>query len=211
MQGHTTTSKVTMDDMIYHCRCVAPYLSRAFFVADMPFSSYLSVDLGVYNAARLINEGCAQMVKLEIVSETIIDVIRALVEKAIPVCAHIGFCPQAAADPMLSRTTNKPKVVDEVVLRQATDCVAAGANLLLVECAARHLGKQIKSMSASPVIGIGSGVDYDGQILVMHDVLGISDCPPKFAKNFLAGKDSISAAFTAYIQAVKSRHFPAPA
>ena len=210
VQGHTTTAKVTMDDMVYHCRCVAPYLNHAYMVADMPFSSYLSVDRGIDNATRLVGEGGAQMVKLEIVSETSIDVIRALVEKTIPVCAHIGFCPQTILDRNPPRTPNKPKVVDDVVLQQADDCIAVGADLLLVECAAKHLGQQIRSMSPSPVIGIGSGADYDGQILVMHDVLGISDHPPKFAKNFLVGRDSVSAAFAAYIQAVKSEHFPEP-
>ena len=210
VHGHSTTAKVTMDDMVYHCRCVAPYLSRAFFVADMPFSSYLSVEQGVQNATRLIDEGGAQMVKLEFVSKTSVDVIQALVEKQIPVCAHIGFCPQAVPDATTSSSASKPKVADDIVLQQATDCIAAGANLLLVECATKHIGKQITTMSPMPVIGIGSGPDYDGQILVMHDVLGISDHPPKFAENFLVGKDSIATAFSAYVHAVKSRHFPKP-
>ena len=208
VQGHATTAKVTMDDMVYHCRCVAAHLNRAFFVADMPFSSYLSIDLGVHNARRLINEGGAQMVKLEMVSDTSVDVIRALVAEKIPVCAHIGFCPQATPASDLSYTSNKPKVVDDVVLQQASDCIAADTDLLLVECAAGHLGERIRSMSPFPVIGIGSGADYDGQILVMHDVLGISEHPPKFAENFLVSRDSISAAFIAYIQAVRSRNFP---
>ena len=210
VQGHATTAKVTMHDMIYHCRCVSASLKRAYFIADMPFSSYSSVELGVNNAKRLIAEGGAQMVKLEMVSPTSIEVIRALVEQAIPVCAHIGFCPQTISTPEPSNAFHKPQVIDEVVLQQASDCSAAGADLLLVECAAAHIGKQIKSMSSTPVIGIGSGADYDGQILVMHDVLGISDHPPKFAVNFLTGKDSISEAFAAYIQAVKSGHFPKP-
>ena len=210
VQGHATTAKVTMDDMIYHCRCVAPHITRAFFVADMPYASYSSVDLGLHNAARLIDEGGAEMVKLEIVSDTGVDVTRALVDKKIPVCAHIGFCPQTLSDTDSPYTSAKPKVANDKVLQQANDCIAAGVDLLLVECAAKHLGKQISSMSDVPVISIGSGVDYDGQILVMHDVLGISSHPPKFAENFLVGKDSISAAFTAYIQAVKTKHFPPP-
>lgn len=210
VQGHAGTAEVTMDDMIYHCRCVAPCLTRAYSVADMPFSSYLSVEQGLTNALRLINEGGARMVKLEMVSETGINVIKALVDKAIPVCAHIGFCPQAVPTSQSSPSADKFKVADDIVLRQARDCIAAGADLLLVECAAKRLGKQIRSMSPMPVIGIGSGADYDGQILVMHDVLGISDHPPKFAENFLTDRDSVSAAFTAYIQAVKSKHFPKP-
>ena len=210
IHGHATTAKVTMDDMVYHCRCVAPHLNRAFLVADMPLASYSSVDLGLHNATRLIDEGGAEMVKLEIISDTSIAVIRALVDKKIPVCAHIGFCPQTIPDTNASYTTTKPKVADNMVLQQANDCIAADADLLLVECAAKHLGTQISSMSAAPVIGIGSGVDYDGQILVMHDVLGISSHLPKFAENFLSGRDSISAAFIAYIQAVKARHFPKP-
>ena len=210
IHGYATTAKVTMDDMVYHCRCVAPHLNRAFFVADMPIASCLSIDLGLHNAKRLINEGGAEMVKLEIVSDTSVAVIRALVDEKIPVCAHIGFCPQTVTDTDASYTTAKPKVVDSTVLQQANDCIAAGADLLLVECAAKHLGKKISSMSTAPVIGIGSGIDYDGQILVMHDVLGISSHLPKFAANFLSGRDSISAAFIAYIQAVKARHFPRP-
>ena len=210
VHGHTTTTRVTMDDMIYHCRCVTPSLTRAYCVADMPFSSYTSVATGVHNAKRLISEGSVQMVKLELVSPTSVDVIRALKEQAIPVCAHIGFCPQSIPEPNPPHTFNKPKVIDDVVLQQASDCIAAAADLLLVECAAEHLGKQIKAMSPLPVIGIGSGSDYDGQILVMHDVLGISSHSPKFAKNFLADETSITAAFGAYINAVKLRHFPKP-
>ena len=210
IHGHATTAKVTMDDMVYHCRCVAPHLKHAFLVSDMPHASYSSVDLGLQNAARLIDEGGAEMVKLEIVSDTSIEVIRALVDKKIPVCAHIGFCPQTVTDNDWSRTSIKPKVADDMVLKQADDCIAADTDLLLVECASKQLGKQISSMSDVPAIGIGSGVDYDGQILVMHDVLGISNHPPKFAKNFLTGRDSISAAFIAYIKAVRAKHFPRP-
>ena len=211
IHGHATTTRVTMDDMVYHCRCVAPNLNRAFLVADMPIASCLSVDLGLHNAKRLINKGGAEMVKIEIISDTSVAAVRALVDEGIPVCAHIGFCPQTIADTDASYTaTTKPKMVDSMVLQQANDCIAAGADLLLVECVAKHLGRQISSMSTAPVIGIGSGIDYDGQILVMHDVLGISDHPPKFAANFLSGRDSISAAFIAYIQAVKARHFPEP-
>ena len=210
IHGHATTAKVTMDDMVYHCRCVAPHLNHAFFVADMPIASCLSIDLGLHNAKRLINEGGAEMVKLEIVSDTSVAVIRALVDEKIPVCAHIGFCPQTVTDTDASYTITKPKVADSMVLQQANDCIAASADLLLVECAAKHLGRQISSMSTAPVIGIGSGIDYDGQILVMHDVLGISSHLPKFSANFLSGRDSISAAFIAYIQAVKGRHFPKP-
>jgi len=208
IQAHSTTAKVTMDDMIYHCRCVSPSLSRAYFVADMPFASYSSVAAGVDNAKLLIAEGGAQMVKLEIISPTTINVIRALTEHAIPVCAHIGFCPQTIPDLPSPDTFHRPKVVDEVVLQQANDCIDANVDLLLVECAAEHVGEQIKTMSQTPVIGIGSGSDYDGQIMVMHDVLGISDHSPKFAVNFLATENSISAAFSAYVKAVKSRTFP---
>ncbi len=210
VQGRATTTKVTMNDMVYHCRCVAPHINRAFFVADMPYASYSSVDLGLHNALRLIDEGGAEMVKLEIVSATSIEVIRALVDKKIPVCAHIGFCPQTITDTDSSCTSSKPKVANDKVLQQANDCIAAGTDLLLVECAAKHLGKQISPMSDVPVIGIGSGIDYDGQILVSYDVLGISNHPPKFAENFLTGRDSISAAFIAYVRAVKTKHFPRP-
>ena len=210
IHGHTTTAKVTMDDMVYHCRCVAPHINRAFFVADMPLASYSSIDLGLQNATRLIDEGGAEMVKLELVSDTSVEVIRAFVDKKIPVCAHIGFCPQTITDTDSSCTSTKPKIDNDMVLKQADDCIAAGADLLLVECASKHLGKQISSMSDVPVIGIGSGADYDGQILVMHDVLGISNHPPKFAENFLTGRDSIAAAFIAYIQAVRTKHFPQP-
>ena len=210
IQGHTTTTRVTIDHMVYHCQCVAPYINRAFFVADMPHASYSSVDLGLQNAARLIDEGGAEMVKLELVSDTSVEVIRALVDKKIPVCAHVGFCPQTVTDTDSPCIFTRPRVADDIVLKQASDCIAAGADLLLVECAAKLLGEQISSMSNMPVIGIGSGADYDGQILVMHDVLGISNHPPRFAENFLTGRDSISAAFIAYIQAVRTKNFPKP-
>jgi len=208
VQGHATTTEVTVDDMVYHCRCVGPHLHRAFFVADMPFSSCLSIEEGVHNAMRLIDEGGAQMVKLEMVTMTSMAVIQALAEKKIPVCAHIGFCPQAVAILDAVSVPHKPEVADDLVLQQASSCIAVGVDLLLVECAGKHLGKKIKAMGAVPVIGIGSGADYDGQILVMYDVLGISEHPPKFAKNFLKGKGSIAAAFSEYIQSVKSGRFP---
>jgi len=210
VHGQATTTAVTVDEVVYHCRCVGRWLQRAYFVADMPYGSYATVAQGVRTAARLKDEGGAAMVKLEMASAASLDVIRELVALEIPVCAHIGFCPQAVASPDTPATFHQPKVADDLVFQQADDCIAAGVDLLLVECAGAHLGKPICSRAPMPVIGIGSGGDYDGQILVMHDVLGVSAHPPKFAKNFLKGRDSIAAAFAAYIDDVQSGRFPEP-
>lgn len=204
VQGKSTTTGVTMDDMVYHCRCVSRCLKRAFCVADMPFLSYTSVREGVCNARRLLQDGGAQMVKIEMIGYGL-ELVRKLAVCEVPVCAHIGFRPQLMAK---SGYFSKQTQSEEDLLQQVKDCVEAGADLLLVECGAAHLGAKIRIIAAQPVIGIGSGKDYDGQILVMHDVLGISKQMPSFAQNFLESRDSIQAAFAAYVEAVKTGVFP---
>ena len=203
VQGKTTTTSVTMDDMVYHCRCVSPQLKRAYCIADMPFLSYTSVAEGVHNAKRLLQTG-AQMVKIEMIGYGL-ELMRELVACEVAVCAHIGFRPQLISKSgYLSRQTQS----EQDLWQQLESCIAAGVDLLLVECGVRGLGTKISATASQPVIGIGSGQGYDGQILVMHDVLGISKQMPRFAKDFLQGSDSIANAFSAYIAQVKSGVFP---
>ena len=203
VQGKTTTTSVTMDDMVYHCRCVSPQLKRAYCVADMPFLSYTSVAEGVCNAKRLLQAG-AQMVKIEMIGYGL-QLMRELVACEVPVCAHIGFRPQLMSK---SGYFGKHTQSEEDLWQQLESCRAIGVDLLLVECGVRGLGTKISATAPQPVIGIGSGKGYDGQILVMHDVLGISKQVPRFAKNFLESSDSIANAFSAYAAQVRSGAFP---
>jgi 3-methyl-2-oxobutanoate hydroxymethyltransferase len=207
IQGRDTTLAADMDAMVYHCRAVAHGRSRAFLVADMPFMSYPNPDAALNNAGRLLREGGVQMVKLEAVTGQS-DIVRALSDHGIPVCAHLGLMPQSIHKLGGYFRQGETDVMARRMRAQALELEAAGADLLLLECVPWGLAAEISAELEIPVIGIGSGAACDGQILVVYDILGLSERRPRFARDFLAGRDSLAQAIEAYVESVKSGSFP---
>jgi len=209
VQGHETTIPVGMDDMVYHTRLVARGLRHALLVMDLPFMSYTNPAQALVNAARALQEGGAQMVKLE-GGERQVEVVRALAEHDIPVCAHIGLKPQSIHKLGGYRVQGREADAALRMLEDAAALEEAGADLLLLECVPATLAAEITANSRLPVIGIGAGSDVDGQILVLQDVLGITPGqPPRFARDFMAEAGSIAGAIADYAAAVRDRRFPA--
>lgn len=207
MQGHRTTLPVTINDMAYHARCVTQARRRALVMADLPFMSYSDPAMAAKNAAKLMQEGHVQMVKLE---GARMDVVQFLVGQGIPVCAHLGLLPQYINQLGRYSVQGKEPAAANQMLIDAKALEQAGAALLVLECVPAALAKTIAQALAIPVIGIGAGADCDGQVLVLQDMLNISlGKRPRFAKDFMAGADSIEAAIHAYHQAVKQGLFPA--
>lgn len=210
IQGHDTTVPVTLDNVIYHCRAVAKGLYRPFLMADMPFMTYTSREQALANAVRLMQEGGAKMVKLEGGSGQV-QVVEFLASHDIAVCAHLGLKPQSVHKVGGFRVQGREQEAAAQMKRDAKALESAGADIVLLECIPAALGAEITSELAVPVIGIGAGPDTDGQILVLYDVLDITTGrKPRFARNFMTGLDSPLAALTAYVEAVKSRDYPAP-
>lgn len=207
VQGHDTTVPVTVDDIIYHTCCVARGAVRPFLMADMPFMSYATPEQALANAARCLQEGGAHGVKLEGGARQIETVAR-LAANGIPTCAHLGLTPQSVHKLGGYRVQGRDEATAEAMLRDAIALAEAGADLLLLECVPVALASEITANVPIPVIGIGAGAGCDGQILVLHDVLGITPRMPRFAKNFLQGRESIQAGIEAYVQEVKSGVFP---
>lgn len=212
IQGHTTTVPVTMEDMVYHTAQVARATQHALLMADMPFMSFPDPVRALDNAAHLMQEGGAQMVKLEGAGH-VIEVIAYLSKHGIPVCGHLGLQPQAIHKLGGYRVQGRDSQTAEAMLRDAKAMQDAGADIVLLECVPSELAKKITEALTVPTIGIGAGRDCDGQVLVLYDVLGVSmGHRPKFAKDFLAdlpaGQNSIQAAIHAYVDAVKQQRFP---
>lgn len=208
LQGNDSTLPVTMDDMCYHVRSVARGNRGALIMADMPFMSYGTVAAALDNAARLMRAG-AHMVKLE-GTDWMAETITALSERGIPVCAHLGLTPQFVNKFGGYKVQGREEKAAEQMIDHACQLEAAGADVILLECVPAPLAARITQAVKAPVIGIGAGADTDGQVLVMHDMLGITPGrKPRFVKNFLAETHSIQDAITAYVAAVKDRSFPA--
>lgn len=210
IQGHDTTVPVTLNDVIYHCKAVAKGLFRPFLMADMPFMTYTSREQALQNAVRLMQEGGAKMVKLEGGAGQV-EIVEFLASHDIPVCAHLGLKPQSVHKTGGFRVQGREEAAADQMRRDAKALQDAGADIVLLECIPSGLGKEITAELHVPVIGIGAGPDTDGQILVLYDVLDITPGrKPRFVQNFMAGHDSPLAALKSYVQAVKSRAYPAP-
>ena len=210
LQGHDTTVPVRMEDMVYHCRSVARGRTRALLMADLPFMSYPSVEAALQNSARLMQEGLAECVKLEL-SRAQTPIVAALSQNGIPVCAHFGLTPQTVHKLGGFRVQGRSRSQAAELVQQATEFEDAGADLLLVECVPGEVGRKITEAVEIPVIGIGAGEATDGQILVLHDVLGVSPGKrPRFAKDFLSGAESVKDAIRAFVRAVKEETYPGP-
>jgi len=207
VQGHASTLPVTMDDMVYHTACVARGARFSMVIADLPFASYSTPEQALTHAAQLMRAG-AEMVKLE-GGQWLAETVHHLVEQGIPVCAHLGLTPQAVHQLSGFRVQGKTADSAERLLNDALALEQAGASLLVLEAIPAALGAKVTQALKIPTIGIGAGVDCSGQVLVLHDMLGVfQGHRPKFVKDFMQGQPSIQAAIVAYIQAVKSGQFP---
>ncbi len=210
IQGHDTTVPVTVDDIVYHSRIVRRGLRRAFLMADMPFMSYSKPGQALDNAVRLMQEGGAMMVKLE-GGDGQIEIVEHLARHDIPVCAHLGLKPQSVHK--IGGFKVQGREPDQVAeMRASAERLQnAGADIVLLECVPNEVGKLISGTLAVPVIGIGAGPDVDGQILVLYDILDITQGrTPKFVRNFQADCSSPLEAVSLYVRAVKDRSYPAP-
>lgn len=210
VQGRESTLPVTLDDMVYHSAAVARGISTALLIGDLPFMTYRDADTALRSSARLLAEGGAAMVKLE-GADYVLEVINALDRHEIPVCAHLGLTPQSVHKLGGYRVQGKGKSAAERLLADAKSVQAAGAALLVLECVPAPLAQKITAELHIPTIGIGAGVDCDGQVLVIYDMLGITPGKrPRFSKDFLAGRGSVAEAIKAYAKAVRGSTFPGP-
>lgn len=208
IQGHETTLPVTVDDMLYHAQMVSRGLSRALLVVDMPFLSYTSVEQALDNAGLFMKHAGAQMVKLEGGSDQS-DIVTALTQSGIPVCAHLGLQPQRVHKLGGYRVQGREASAAEAMLAEARLLEQAGADMMVLECVPDALASTITQALTIPVIGIGASARCDGQILVLYDILGIGlGRIPKFSHNFLVQAGSIEAAVSAYVTAVREGSFP---
>ncbi|MCI6691743.1 MAG: 3-methyl-2-oxobutanoate hydroxymethyltransferase [Clostridium sp.] len=207
--GYEDTLSVTMEDIIHHTKAVARGAKNALIVADMPFMSYqTSVYDAVVNAGRLIKEGRAQCVKLEGGLE-VCDKIEAIVKASIPVMAHIGLTPQSVNAFGGFKVQGKDEEAARRLIEEAKVVEKAGAFAVVLECVPEKLSRLITESISIPTIGIGAGVNCDGQILVYQDMLGLfSDFTPKFVKEYANLGDEMKKAFASYINDVKDCSFP---
>ncbi len=209
IQGHDSTLPVTMEETEYHVRCVARGSSKALIVADMPFGSFQESEAQAFrNAARLVAAG-AQMVKLE-GGALMVETTRFLVERGIPVCAHIGLTPQSVHTLGGYRVQGRAQPVADRLVEDAKALEAAGAAIVLMEAMPAAVARRVTESLSVMTIGIGAGIDVSGQVLVNYDLLDIyPGRKARFVRNFMQGAPSIQAAIAAYVKAVKDRTFPA--
>ena len=207
--GYEDTLSVTMEDMIHHSRAVARGASHALIVCDMPFLSYeVSVEDAVRNAGRLLKEGRANAVKLEGGRE-VCPQVRAIVAAGIPVMGHVGMTPQSVMQFGGFKVQGRGDEAAERVFQDALAVQEAGAFAVVLECVPAVLAAEITQTLHIPTIGIGAGVNCDGQVLVTQDMLGqYCDYGPKFVRRFAQVGDTMRAAFNAYDEAVKGGEFP---
>jgi 3-methyl-2-oxobutanoate hydroxymethyltransferase len=208
VQGHATTLPVTLDHIAYHTDCVARGAKRAFLIADMPFGSYHTAQQALDTATVLMRAG-AEMVKLE-GGEWLLPTVQMLVQRGIPVCAHLGLTPQSVHQFGGFKVQAREDDAAQRLLADALALQAAGASLLVLEAIPAKLATEVTIQLNIPTIGIGAGLDCSGQVLVMHDMLGaFPGRRPKFVRDFMQGQGSVSAAIRAFVDAVKQRAFPA--
>ena len=212
VQGHDTTLPVSLDDMIYHSRCVARGMAQAagrkpLLLVDLPFMSYASPEHALRSAARVMQEGGAQMVKLE-GGAAQVATVQALTAQGIPVCAHLGLTPQSVHKLGGYKVQGREADAAEAMLRDALALQQAGADMLILECIPSQLAARMQQALAIPVIGIGAGAGCDGQVLVITDVLGLSDQPPRFALDYAKLHGAPRQAIAAFIADVRAGRFP---
>ncbi len=211
VQGERTTLAVTMDDMVYHSRIVSRGVRRAHLVADMPFMSYqASVDDGIRAAGRLLKEGRAEAVKLEGGTE-IAELVRRLVGAGIPVMGHVGLTPQSVHEFGGFKVQGRTNEQRAQILADARAVSEAGAYAVVVEGVPQAVAADVTRSISAVTIGIGAGADCDGQVMVMHDLLGLEPAwKPRFVRRYAEMGKSVAEAFAAYAADVRAGKFPGP-
>lgn len=211
VQGHKSTLPVTVADIVYHSACVSRGLRSALLVADMPFQSCATPLRALESAVPMLAQGGASMVKIE-GAGPMLETIQFLTARDIPVCAHLGLTPQSVLKLGAYKVQGREQAAAARLLSDAAAVAEAGADLLVLECVPSALAAEVTASLQIPTIGIGAGPACDGQILVLHDMLGINSGHrrPRFVRNFLEGNDSIAAAVHAYAKAVRDGSFPGP-
>lgn len=208
VQGHSSTLPVTLEQMCYHTEIVARGAKNALVLADLSFGSYQQSKEQAFDSASKLMAAGAHMVKLE-GGSYMIETTRFLQERGIPVCTHLGLTPQSVNAFGGYKVQGKGDTAAKQLLEDAKQHEQAGAAMILMECVPAALAKEVTAALHCPTIGIGAGVDCDGQVLVLHDMIGIyAGKSPKFSKNFMEGQASIQGAIAAYVKAVKDSTFP---
>ncbi len=209
LQGHDSTLPVTNADMAYHVASVKRGNREALILADLPFMACATLEQSFANSAQLMQAG-AHMVKVE-GAAWLAETVRLLAERGVPVCVHMGLTPQTVNVLGGYKVQGRLEAQAQQMRADAVSLEQAGAAMILLECVPRELAEQISKKAKVPVIGIGAGNATDGQVLVLHDMLGLSlsGRVPKFVKNFMVGQPDIQAALRAYVSAVKDLSFPA--
>lgn len=208
MQGHRSTLPVSLDDMVYHTRCVARANQCAWVIGDLPFGSYQASPAQALDSATALMQAGAHMVKLEGGGWTA-EVVHFLVQRGIPVCAHLGLTPQSVHALGGYRIQGRTEDAAATLLSHATALAEAGAAMLVLELLPAALGAELSAKLPMPVIGIGAGSGCSGQVLVLQDMLGITQGRlPKFVRNFMQGQDSVESAVRQYVADVRAGRFP---
>ncbi|WP_444940855.1 3-methyl-2-oxobutanoate hydroxymethyltransferase [Microbulbifer sp. ZKSA004] len=204
--GYDSTVPVTMEQMIYHVEAVARGNKKSLIMGDMPFMTYATPEQALRNATRIMQAG-AHMVKIE-GGAWLADTVKILTDRGIPVCAHLGLTPQSVHKLGGYRVQGRDEEHAKQILEDALQLDEAGADLLVLECVPADLAKRITEAVSMPTIGIGAGRDCDAQVLVINDILGLTQQPPKFSKNFLVEAEDIPGALRKYAEDVKQGVFP---
>jgi 3-methyl-2-oxobutanoate hydroxymethyltransferase len=208
IQGNTSTMPVTLEETAYHLRAVARGNRSAWLIGDLPFGSYQESPSQAMRSSTVLMQAGAQMVKLEGGGWTA-ETVRFLVERGVPVCAHLGLTPQSVHALGGYRVQGRSEEAVATLVRHAKELSDAGAAMCVLELMTATAASAVKQAVAMATIGIGAGVDCDGQVLVLHDMLGVTQGKlPRFVRNFMEGAPSIQAAIERYVADVKSRSFP---
>jgi 3-methyl-2-oxobutanoate hydroxymethyltransferase len=209
VQGHDSTLPVTLEHMIYHTSAVVRGAAgKAFVVADLPFGSYQKNPEQAFDAAARLMAAGANMVKLE-GGAIMVDSVRFLSQRGIPVCAHLGLLPQSVNVTGYRAQAREASAATQL-LKDADDLASAGAQMLVLESIPTVLAEEVTQHLSIPTIGIGAGPHCNGQVLVLQDMLGLTPKPPRFAKDFMAGALNLASAVRTYVFAVKAGEFPGP-
>lgn len=208
VQGQHTTLAVTLDQMVYHTEIVRRGAGNAFVMADLPFGSYQEGPVQAFaSAARLLAAG-ANMVKLE-GGDVMLETVEFLTRRGVPVCAHLGLLPQSV-NLTGYRAQGRDNKAAQQLFEDASNLEKAGAEMVVLESIPALLASEVTNCLRMPTIGIGAGKECDGQVLVLNDILGLTERPPRFARNFMTGATDIGDAVRRYVSAVKNGEFPAP-
>jgi 3-methyl-2-oxobutanoate hydroxymethyltransferase len=208
VQGQTSTLPVTLEETAYHLRCVARGNRHAWLIGDLPFGSYQQSPAQALQSAALLMQAGAQMVKLEGGGWTT-ETVRFLTERGIPVCAHLGLTPQSVHALGGYRVQGRNEEAAATLKQHARELADAGAAMLVLELLPSTVANEVAQALSIPVIGIGAGKGCSGQVLVLHDMLGITQGKlPRFVRNFMDGATSIESALRSYVSDVKARRFP---